>query len=227
MKHYFNHIENHIDAFGKVKENQNVSSSLQAAVALGKSLLGCTISVHGKSFIIRMLELYYGGAGDDGHDWHRTHYQYKTSKNRHRTAVQSKEGLAVYLSAENVEDTYTRMDIVAGNEGVAVSFLLRSVWNDSFDRIGTYAGSPNKVLNALGFKPDDHGKLIAIDQPADIYIDTSDREEFIKSKGLTILFRKRINLKSTFEDQHKVWLNMFLEKNVPGTNQYSLTYTRP
>ncbi|MNT65309.1 hypothetical protein D3C72_2032810 [compost metagenome] len=124
------------------------------------------------------------------------------------------------------------MDIVAGHEGVPISFLLRSVWEESVDamvRIGTYAGSPNKVLRQLALSPEHHGAKIAVDQlNADIYIDTMGRDALLQREQLTVLYRKRINLKleKDFEDQHKVLLNMFLEKDVAGSYGYSKTYTQ-
>lgn len=229
MEHYFDQIKHHIDEKGMVKEWEDVTASLHAAIALGENLLGCTLVVNGKRFIIRMLELYYGGAGDTGHDWHRCRYQYKTSKYKEQTAVQSQQGFAVYLSSGDVNDPYTRMDIVAGHKGVPVSFLLRSVWEvaaDAMVRIGAAAGSPNTVLKQLGISQEHHGARIAVDQGnADLYLDTTGRDILLQTKQLTVLYRKRINLKSDFEDQQKVLLNMFLEKDVPGSYRYSKTYT--
>ncbi|WP_129021215.1 hypothetical protein [Edaphocola flava] len=233
MQQYFDHIKNHIDENGIVQEGENVTASLQAAIALGEKILGCTLVVNGKRFIIRMLELYYGGAGDTGHDWYRCRYSYKTSKYKEQTDVQNQQGFAVYLSSGNVEDAYTRMDIVAGHGGVPVSFLLRSVWEESADsmvRIGSYAGSPHTVLKQLALLPEHHGAKIAVDQlNADIYIDTMGRDALLQREQLTVLYRKRINLKleKDFENQHKVLLNMFLEKDVPGSYGYSKTYNQP
>jgi len=232
MEQYFDQIKNYIDDNGIVRQGEDVTASLQAAIALGENLLGCTLVVNGKRFIIRMLELYYGGAGDTGHDWYRCRYKYKTSKYKEQTDVQNKQGFAVYLSSVDINDPYTRMDIVAGHEGVPISFLLRSVWEESVDamvRIGTYAGSPNKVLRQLALSPEHHGAKIAVDQlNADIYIDTMGRDALLQREQLTVLYRKRINLKleKDFEDQHKVLLNMFLEKDVAGSYGYSKTYTQ-
>lgn len=212
MKNLFNQIKNHIDDTGKLISNiEEINRSILAAEQLAESLLGCTLNVRGKAFIIRMLEIYYGGAGDDAHDWYRTRFSYKTSKYREHTSVQSHDGFSVYLSSLDVSDTYTRMDIVVGHTGVPISFLLRSVWDSSFNLIGSKKGNPNIVLNALGIRSEDHGQPIDLENKnAELYLENT-HEQIINDRGFQIMRQRRVNLKSEFEEKNKVQWNLYLE----------------
>jgi hypothetical protein len=212
MKNLFDPIKNHIDNNGKLISNsEEINGSILAAEQLAESLLGCTLNVRGKEFIIRMLEIYYGGVGDDAHDWYRTRFSYKTSKYREHTSIQNHDGFRVYLSSLDVTDTYTRMDIVVGHNGVPISFLLRSVWDSSFNLIGSKNGNPNIVLNAIGIKSEDHGHPIDIENKnAGLYLENT-HEQIINDKGFQIKRQRRINLKSEFEEKNKVQWNLFLE----------------
>lgn len=203
MKNLFNQIKTHIDDTGKLISNsEEINRSMLAAEQLAESLLGCTLNVRGKAFIIRMLEIYYGGVGDDAHDWYRTRFSYKKSKYKEHTSIQSLDGFRVYLSSLNVSRRYTRMDIVVGHTGVPISFLLRSVWDSSFNLIGAKNGNPNIVLNAIGISPKDHG------QPIDI---ENTHEQIINDRGFQIKRQIRINLKSEFEEKNEVLWNLSLE----------------
>lgn len=212
MKNLFNQIKNHIDDTGKLISNiEEINRSILAAEQLAESLLGCTLNVRGKEFIIRMLEIYYGGVGDDAHDWYRTRFSYKTSKYKEHTSIQSHDGFRVYLSSLDVSDTYTRMDIVVGHNGVPISFLLRSVWDSSFNLIGAKNGNPNIVLNAIGIKSEDHGQPIDTENKnAELYLENT-HEQIINDKGFQIKRQRRVNLKSEFEEKNKVQWNLFLE----------------
>jgi hypothetical protein len=211
MKHLFGELKKHINDSGDVVgTTKEIQAAIAAAEHLGEMLLGCTFSTRGEKFIIRMLEIYYGGIGDDGHDWYRTRYTYKKSKYVDQTKTQSLDGFRVYLSSLDVQDNYTRMDIVAGNEGVPISFLLRSVWDSSFNLIGSKNGSPNIVLNAMGITAQDHGKCISVNENSDLHIENT-RDQIIKEHNLQKIRKRRINLKSEFEKMHNVSWNLSLE----------------
>lgn len=212
MKHHFTNIKNHIDANGNPTSHKDeILSSLIEAEKLGESLLGCTLAIRGRKFIIRMLEVYYGGAGDDGHDWYRTRFSYKKSKYVEHTKVQELEGFRIYLSSLDVTDTYTRMDIVAGNDGVPISYLLRSVWDENFNLIGAKKGSPNIVLQTMGILPEEHSSEIKLDDiDSEIALLTNNRDALLE-KGMTIKRQKRVNLNSRFEDENELLWNLSLE----------------
>ena len=199
-------IPNLIDDAGRVTASpEEVAIALKNAEDLCKSMIGGALHVRGKTFYIRMLEVYYGGAGDDGHDWYRNHHVYKTSKYRARSRLQTEKGMKAYLCYPDIEDTYNRMDIVMGDEGVPLSFLIRSVWDENFQRIGEAKGSPNKVMRAMGIRESDHGKEILMGSPNKDKITFSFPEkEFIAKHNLVISSRKRVNLKPGFEEKHNV-----------------------
>lgn len=215
MTEHFDSLKNLIDENGIFIGNaESKKASIQAVEELAESLLGATLCIRGSRFIIRMLEIYYGGIGDDAHDWYRTHFVYKTSKYKEQTNVQNKQGFRVYLSSMDVNDAYTRFDIVVGHKGVPVSFLIRSVWNSDFEIIGAKKGSPNTILKAMKLKEDDHDKVIGVDdRNYEIYIEnTSDKIR--EQKGLITKKQERINLKSDFEKDNGVLWNFLLENNM-------------
>jgi hypothetical protein len=99
---YANQLISCINAKGKLcSSDEEMLSTSKTCEALAKRLLGTTLVVKGKRFVIRRLEAYYGGIGDDGHDWYRTRFVYKRSKYKERTAVQSLPGFRVYLSSSD------------------------------------------------------------------------------------------------------------------------------
>ncbi|GHU59014.1 hypothetical protein FACS189411_15340 [Bacteroidia bacterium] len=213
MDKYFDNIKNLIDSNGSfIGTPQDKKLSITEVESLAVSILGCTLHVHGKEFIIRMLEIYYGGIGDDAHDWYRTHFIYKKSKYKEWTEVQTKEGFRVYLSSPDVSDAFTRFDIVVGHEGVPVSFLIRSVWDSDFKIIGAKKGSPNIILNKMELKEGDHDKIIGFNNhESDIYIENTS-DTVIESKELTTVKKqRRINVTSQFEEENKVFWNFSLE----------------
>ncbi|MBD0368763.1 MAG: hypothetical protein ICV53_21975 [Flavisolibacter sp.] len=68
MKAYFDQIKNCISSNGElIAASEEVISSIAACETLAVHLLGCTLTVRGKRFIIRMLEIYYGGVANDAH----------------------------------------------------------------------------------------------------------------------------------------------------------------
>jgi ribosome-associated translation inhibitor RaiA len=117
----------------------------------------------------------------------------EVSKLVNQIQVQAQKGYKIYLSSPKTKDSYTRMDIVVGNDNVAISFLLRSVWDKNFKRIGTKDGSPNIVLNTMCIKPTDHGIEIQLGAGnGDIYIEDT-HDSIYKEKNLRTIRRKRIN----------------------------------
>lgn len=185
--------------------------NIEKCEALAKAMLGCTLHIRERRFIIRMLEIYYGGLADDAHDWYRTRYTYKTSKYKEHTGIQSEEGFRVYISSLDPNDTYARFDIVVGPAGVPISFLIRSVWDEDFNIIGAKSGSPNIVLRKM-LLPSDHGSVISQgnDNVSSIHLEDT-HEEILSNRKLTIKQGKRINLKSTFEEKHNVNWNFYLD----------------
>ncbi len=214
MVNYFDNLKKLIDNTGNVADRdiEAKKESIQAVKELAESLLGATLCVRGNKFVIRMLEIYYGGIGDDAHDWYRTHFEYKKSKYKEHTDVQNKEGFRVYFNSLDVENTYTRFDIVVGNEGVPVSFLIRGAWDSDFNIIekNVKKGNPNVVLQKMGLKAEDHNKKIGFnDCNSEIYIENTS-DEIKKRKGLKIKNQERINIKSKFEKENGVLWNFYL-----------------
>lgn len=212
MKKHFNEIKNCIDEHGNlISAINDVNSSINACELLGESLLGAILNIRGKKFIIRMLEIYYGGVGDDAHDWYRSRFVYKKSGFKDHTEIQSHDGFRVYLSSLDTKNKYTRFDIVAGPKGVPISYLVRSVWDENFNIIGNKKGSPNIVLQAMGILSIDHGTLIEINNSeAKINIEDT-HEEILRQRELTIKRSLRINLTSDFEKKNQVLWNLCLE----------------
>ena len=161
MDNRFNPIKNLIDGEGRfIGTIHEKEEAINAIEDLARNLLGSTLSVRGNKFIIRMLEIYYGGIGDDAQDFYRNHYVYKNSRYKVHSETQCKEGFRVYLSSLDLNDTYTRFDIVVGASNVPASLLIRSVWDSDFHLIGTGQGSPNIILKAMGLRAEDHDSII-------------------------------------------------------------------
>jgi hypothetical protein len=211
MKYNFSEIKNCIDEKGGLCVSSGVlSTSFKAAEALCEQLLGATLNVRGKKFIIRMLEIYYGSAGDYTHDWFRNNFIKKSSKNLFRTQLQTQKGFKIYLSLANVKSRYTRLDIVVGSEGVAISFLLRSVWDENFDIIGKKEGSPNVVLNAMGIDENDHGREISSDDlQSEISLENT-QVKICSEKRLEIERKFRRGLPAQFEENNSLLWNFTL-----------------
>ncbi len=208
MNQNYPNLKKLIDANGiVVGSEEQVKSAISDAELLGEALLGCTINVRGKRYILRMLEIYYGGIGDDSHDWHRTRFEYKKSKYLDHTTIQEAQGFRIYLSSLDTKDSYTRMDIVAGDSGIPLSYLIRSVWDENYNRIGSSKGNPNIVLQEMGIMGSDHGIEISLDQSSDIHLlDT--KNEVFQGKNLKVERSKRINLKSDFESKNEILWNL-------------------
>ncbi|MDR0971203.1 MAG: DNA-3-methyladenine glycosylase [Bacteroidales bacterium] len=203
----FKGIENLIDEKGELKASSQEAKkeSIKAIEELAESLLGCTLCIHGNKFVIRMLEIYYGGIGDDAHDYYRNRFVSKTSKCIERTEAQNKEGFRIYLKADNTKSyKRNRFDIVVGDKGVPASFLIRSVWKEPNieEYIGESNGSPNKVLQAMGLTKEDHNKPIEIEDTAD---------KIKKEKGLKVKRDYRINVSSKFEKENNLKWNFCLK----------------
>jgi len=154
-----------------------------------------------------MLEIYYGGIEDNAHDWYRNRFVYKKSKYVEQTNAQNNKGFRIFLNSMDVEDTYTRFDIVAGYEGVPVSFLIRSVWDSNFKTNERKNGNPHIALKTVGLKANDHDKEIG---NSDIFIEDTSKE-IKRQKNLMVKMQRRINVKSDFEEKNHVSWNFYLE----------------
>lgn len=220
MKQLLNDIHNFVDDKGNLIGNiQERRKSIDAAENLTKSLLGATLEVRGNRFIIRMLEIYYGGIGDSAHDWYRTRFVDKTSKFRKQTEAQAKDGFRVYLSSTDVNDTYTRLDLVAGNADVPLSLLVRSVWDSNFNLIGSSNGNPNIVLKAMGIKAIDHDQELSTDPHSSSELKLLDtQEKYYPKSSVAIDQKNRINVKSQFESELNLKWNFYLKEK--PTNQH-------
>ena len=158
----------------------------ELALDVMEYMLGCTIRVNGRDFILSSLELYYGGIGDMAHDWYRSSYsEMYSKKSRHsakNTEAQVSKGPVFYFNQKG-NGRFKRCDIVLGDEGVAASILIRNVLDESLKPIGNPNGQPNRVLKAMGLTDDHHLQLVDI-------IDT--RHEVVKL-GSNIRKRKRFS----------------------------------
>lgn len=225
IKALFKDIGNYIDKDGKlIGSPEEVGKSIAAAEKVAQAMLGCTLRVKGKEFVIRMVELYYGGVADDKHDWYRNRYVYKTSKYVGRSAIQTMDGFRAYIASDNLEDTYNRFDIVIGNEGIPVSLLIRSMWDIDHnvikspkDNYSWKKGNPWVVLRSLGLDLSDHGQLIAIGSDAgrsELSLRNTHEEE-IRKYGY--LIRRQIRRKDNgpldgIIDQRGIEWNFYLDK---------------
>jgi hypothetical protein len=175
-----------INIDGDVPSSKKEDVEKQEALALGvmESFLGCTMRVHGQDFILSNLELYYGGIGDMAHDWYRSSFKKQyTKKSKHseeKTLAQISKGPVFYFNKEG-NGNYKRCDLVVGNAGVAVSFLIRNVLDKNLIPLGTKNGQPNVVLKGMGLMDSDHLQNVEI-------IDTRDA---VLKGGYTINKRKR------------------------------------
>jgi hypothetical protein len=220
-----NYLKNYIFAGNLDKINkEQYDQSLKTASEIAKYLLGCSLIVKDEVFIISMVELYYGSAGDKYHDWFRNHYIYKCSKYRIRSEVQTKKGLRTYLSLKNVENSYCRMDIVIGPKNVAVSVLIRNVINSKGKLVGKPNGNPNIILKDMKITNEDHDKEIIIIQnkiqidSKSIYLLDSRADFFNKNKNIKVIENHRIKLKrnnsiSDFEKENNLKWNYKIEGN--------------
>ncbi|HSV98132.1 MAG TPA: hypothetical protein VLM75_14515 [Spirochaetota bacterium] len=120
-------IRNHIiTETGDLDEN-GLRDSENAALDVGERLIGSTLITNNTLYIIAMVELYYGGIGDECHDWWRKQFKArKNSKSWKNTPRQMEAGLRFYSKMDR-KSNWNRIDIVVGPEGVPVSFLLRNL----------------------------------------------------------------------------------------------------
>lgn len=225
IKALFKDIGNHIDKDGKlIGSPEEVGKSIAAAEKVAQAMLGCTLRVKGKEFVIRMVELYYGGVADDKHDWYRDRYVYKTSKYVDRSAVQSMGGFRAYIASDDLEDTYNRLDIVIGNEGVPVSLLIRSMWDfdhnvirSAKDNSSWKKGNPWVVLRSLGLDVSHHDRPIAIGSDAgrsELSLQNT-HDKVISQYGYQICWQTRRKKNGPLDgiiDQRGIEWNFYLDK---------------
>lgn len=149
---------NLLNSNGEVENQIKANEQEELALEIMKHHLGCTITINNKKFILSQLELYYGGIGDLAHDWYRAQYpekyvsKPKNSKECAKFFMQ--EGPIVYLNHQKVYQR-TRFDIIIGNKGVPVSFLVRNIMDENEITISLKdVGSTSEVVKALGLSSD-------------------------------------------------------------------------
>ena len=173
-----------VDATGKVTADKQseVETCIQAAGAMIQRMLGCTVVIRGKKFIFSNLELYYGGIGDEAHDWHRANFQGTRGISKENSKAQLEPGVRFYLKQlSEGKSRQNRMDIVVGDKGVAISFLIRNVLDENLNSVSdSEDGNPALLLWAdkMNILKTDHG--ICLNEHPDFdFIDT--HHEFVKS----------------------------------------------
>jgi hypothetical protein len=202
----FNLLQSHIDEFGiLVKDTDKCYlASIEAAESLCNKMLGCKLIVKGKSFYLTELEIYYGGVGDKHHDWHRKRYKENGLKQTNfRAEVINQLGYKIYISQAKISEgnKRVRMDIVVGNAGVPISFLVRDVYTQGIRPIP----GPNIALKEMGFTVEDHGKEISTCNPdSDFYLDFSFRIPGVLTKG------RRVGINGGIEDEFNLNWNRAL-----------------
>ena len=163
------------------KGKDEISSCIDAAESLTKKMLGCTLVIRNKKFILTNLELYYGGIGDHAHDWYKANFLGTKGVNKQRAEIQKEKGLCLYLNKPG-NGNYKRMDIVVGSAGVAISLLVRNVANEDRKLIGQKDGSPNIILrkNNMNILDEDHGQSLACNS---IFSFINTHQEYMKNSS--------------------------------------------
>lgn len=207
----FDKIKNHID-FKSSQIISDISESVENALKLTDYLLGATLVINKKIFILNMLELYYGSVRDINHDWYRNEFNKKNKYRKINYAnIQKEKGFKLYFRNKNynAKNKRNRIDLVIGNEEVAVSLLIRNaiqiVDNEKGVNIsGKFkAGTPNLVLGNIYYdKIYGHKDLVHIKNISDLneksdnlflnnfLIDT--HELFFRKNNLIIEKNKRV-----------------------------------
>lgn len=216
-------MKNLIGENGDTKED--IKEAEQAALDVGKRLIGATLIVKNQLYIISMVELYYGGIGDNCHDWYRRKLAIEKKKNTtswQNAEIINSKGLRFNMK-NNTHSKRNRIDIVVGNEGVPVSFLLRNLIKDYGKMlVSRKQGGPGLTANALYscgvrndteivFNPDKHAK-----DSCSLY-DT--QGIFLKRNGLTV---------EDIKTRKRCINNNF--KGLPGkfkSNEWNLSIHRP
>lgn len=172
-------LRNLIDSHGNIiGSNEDIQRQELIALDLMKNFLGCAITKNDKLFILSELELYFGGLGDMAHDWYRRSFPEKYTDGKiSRTSKETSKFQAmkgpIYYYNRLGGGKHKRCDIVVGNDGVAVSFLIRGV---ILEDLKTLISGPNNALNAIGLTDDDLGKEVQI----------KDRREQVFSQDYTV-----------------------------------------
>lgn len=190
-------------ATGSVPQTRETLSSecIERAEHLCEALIGSTLVVRGKPFILANLELYYGGIGDMGHDWHRYNFQSKRGLSGDDIIKQVKAGPLIYISKWGNRQ---RMDIVVGNEGVAISVLVRNVLSpDLVSLSDKWTGNTKLIQDRMGITREDSGKMISLGNEFELF-DT--HHEFVDKasdieRSLRIQAGKAIGFNGVHGDQ--------------------------
>lgn len=183
-------MKNLIGENGDTKED--IKEAEQAALDVGKRLIGATLIVKNQLYIISMVELYYGGIGDNCHDWYRRKLAIEKKKNTtswQNAEIINSKGLRFNMK-NNTHSKRNRIDIVVGNEGVPVSFLLRNLIKDYGKMlVSRKQGGPGVTAGALFSDGVKNNAEIVFnpDKPLrDTFCLYDTQEIFFKRNGLTL-----------------------------------------
>jgi len=144
-------LKSHINVeTGEITDHEGCKKSEKAALVIGERLLGSTLVTNEKLYIISMVELYYGGIGDDRHDWYRKNIISKGKSHGWKNAGKIEaEGLCFYSKLDK-SSNWNRIDIVVGPAEVPVSFLLRNLITcDKKPLISRKSGGPGLTAREL------------------------------------------------------------------------------
>jgi hypothetical protein len=210
-------LKNFINERGEIilKNREEFNTSVRKAEEITEALLGCTLMVRNKPFIISMLELYYGSMADTECYWYRTNFMVKKSTRVGHLKLHDEPGLKVYINVLNDISTYQNFNIIVGPMDVPVCILVRSVFDQGFRVIGKTSGSPKLIMKAMDISSKDHGKEIVFSDRAIedvnhefVLIDTH-REVYEKGNFVTRQ-RRRINVNPEFEDKYHLEWNFYM-----------------
>lgn len=174
---------------GELKQEDLPAALNSIAVAKENclKLLGSTLVVRGKPYIIASLELYYGGVGDMGNDWHRYNFQSKKGLSGEDVKWQLTAGPRVYISKHGPRQ---RMDIVLGPDGVAVSALVRNVICPEKGSLSdSWIGNTKLIQDRMGITRADLGKPIQAGGEFEL-LDT--HSKYVSSIENDIIHAKRV-----------------------------------
>ena len=182
-----------VDAEGLVptEKQSEIETCIKAAEEMIQRMLGCTVVIRGKKFIFSNLELYYGGIGDEAHEWHRSTFKPKQGISKTQIEAQLNQGLRFYLR-QNGKGGQNRMDLVVGLEGVAISFLIRNVHDENLQSVSKDDwGNPALLIreDRMNILDEDHDSAFE-DHPEIEFIDT--HNQYVKSLN-QITRKKRFN----------------------------------
>lgn len=213
-------LKNFINERGEVifGDTEEYNISIRKAEEITTALLGCTLMVRNKPYILSMLELYYGSIADTECYWYRTNFLVKKSTRINFLKLHDEPGLRVYINVLNDISTYQNFNIIVGPKNVPVCILVRSVLDSGSKVIGKKNGSPKLIMKEMGVSSSDHGKGIGFFDVGNekisqdfVLIDTH-REVYDKHNFVTCQ-KKRINVNPEFEIKNNLEWNFYMAAN--------------